>query len=195
MHSPRPFRIRFLTAICVVACMASAVLGWISGLLVAPMYGAVSLPYQLEQVIPDKIGGCVGGCSGVIACLVWCRFIVPLSLRRVVGLRSTAGLAGLGAGVLASVILNSILMVAAGVLQWKALAVGIGLAAPTGLLLGVIGGHLCRIAITTERAFRLPRERRTAMYDESTAEPDYMDQLDVRSRARPRHDFRDEYDA
>jgi len=184
-----------LTAICVVACLASAFLGWISGVLVAGMYGAFSFSYNLAPVIPDMIGGWVGCCSSVIACLLWCRFVIPLSLRRVTGLRSTAGLAGLVAGVLASVILNIALMVTAGVLEWKALGVGIGLAAPTGLFMGVIGGHLCRIAVTTERAFRLPRERRTVMYDDSTAEPDYMDQLDVRSRSRPRHDFRDEYDA
>jgi hypothetical protein len=195
MHSPRPFRIRFLTAICVVACLASAVLGWTNGVYVARMYGAVSFSYNFAQVIPDRIGGWVGSCSGVIACLLWCRFIVPRSLRSVTGLRSMAGLAGLVAGVLASVILNCTLIVTAGVMQPYALAVGLGLAAPVGLLLGVIGGHFCRIAVTTERAFRLPRERRVAMYDESSAEPDYLDQLDVRSHAQPHHDFRDEYDA
>ena len=63
-----------------------------------------------------------------------------------------------------------------------------------GLVLGVIGGHLCRIAVTTERAFRLHPGRRVIPLD-GPHEPDFMDQLDVRSSLRPRPNARDEYDA
>ncbi len=195
MHSPRPLRIRFLAAICVAACLVSAVVGWFIGVLGSSLYGVDSVSTNFAPAIPSRVGGWVGVCSSLIACLLWCRLILPLSLRRVVGLRSTAGLAGLGAGVLVGIILHGTLMFTEGTLRMNALAVGIGMGAPIGLILGVIGGQLCRIAVTTERAFRLPRERRPVMYDESTAEPDFMDQLDVRSHARPRHDFRDEYDA
>ena len=136
----------------------------------------------------------MGACSALIACVLWCWLIVPMSLHRIAGLRSTAGLAGLGAGVFATLILHGSLMVTVGTLRLDALAVGLGMGAPVGLVLGVIGGHLCRIAVTTERAFRLHPGRRVMPFDEPH-EPDFMDQLDVRSSLRPRPNARDEYDA
>lgn len=176
--------------------MVSAALGSITGVLVASMYGTSSVSTNLAPVIPPRAAGWLGACSGLLVCLFWCRLILPLSLRRVTRLRSTAGLAGLGAGVLMGIVLNFTLMITAGNLRLNALAIGIGIGAPAGLFFGVIGGQLCRIAVTTQLAFRLPRERRTTMYGDIPHEPDYMEQLDVRSLPRrPHSDFRDEYDA
>jgi hypothetical protein len=201
MTSPRQFRIRFLVLICVGACAVSATLGWVTGSFGSLLYvneEAINTDYR---PIPQWCGGWVGACSAVIACLVWCRLIVPISLQRVAGIRSLAGLAGLATGALSAILLHGTLMLTLIAseggknVRLSILAVGLGIAAPIGMALGVIGGHLCRVAVTTERAFRLPRERRPITYDEQVPGPDFMEQLDVRSRARTRPDFRDDYDA
>lgn len=197
MASPRPVRIRYLAFICAAACIVSAVLGWSAGVLGRLLYGEISIAQSVSVfVIPRVVGGGFGACSGLLAAALWCRFIVPLSLRQVTGLRSMAGLAGLGAGAFAAVLLHGMLMLVQQDLHLRALAVGLGMAAPAGMILGVIAGHLCRIAVTTDRAYRSdgPRVRRVVPTDgPRLADP--MEQLDVRTCLHPRPNFRDEYDA
>lgn len=196
MASPRPIRIRYLATICVAVCIASAGLGWTAGVLGRLLYGNILVAHAFIFVIPHEVAGGFGACSGVLAGMIWCRLIVPLSLRQLAGLRSVAGLAGLGAGAFAAALLHLMLMLVEGEMRLNALAVGLGMGAPAGMMLGVIGGHLCRIAVTTDRAYRQgPRVRRPVPFDGPMPLPDPMEQLDVRNYVHPRPNFRDEYDA
>lgn len=191
MASPRPVRIKLLTLVCVVVCIVATSLGWIGGALGSYLYA-----HDLVLIVTPGIGGWVGACSALIAAIVWCWVILPLSLQQVTGLRSVAGLAGLGTGVLGAVLLHGGLMIAASEVQMKALAVGLGMTSPAGLILGLLGGHLCRMAVTTERAYRPEaRLRRPVPFPGPRPLPDPMEQLDVRTCPHPRTDFRDEYDA
>jgi len=191
MASPRPIRIRLLTLICVAVCLVATSLGWFAGALGTFLYA-----HDLVIIVTPSIGGWIGACSALTAAIVWSRLIVPLSLHQVAGLRSTAGLAGLGAGVLGAVLLHAGLMIAASEVQMRALAVGLGMAAPAGLVLGVVGGHLCRLAVTTERAYRPAARIRVRIPFNGPVPFDPMEQLDVRTCTHhPRADFRDEYDA
>lgn len=191
MASPRPVRIKLLTLVCAVVCIVATSLGWIAGALGSYLYA-----HDLVLIVTPGIGGWVGACSALIAAMVWCWVILPLSLQQVAGLRSVAGLTGLGAGVLGAVLLHGGLMIAASEVQMKALAVGLGMTAPAGLILGLLGGHLCRMAVTTERAYRPDaRLRRPVPPPGPRPLPDPMEQLDVRTCLHPRTDFRDEYDA
>ena len=194
MPSPRLIRIRFLAVICAAAALASAAAGWATGSLGSVLYEMNTSSSSFTPVIPQRIGGWVGTCSALIACVLWCRLIVPMSLHRIAGLRSSAALAGLVAGILAALLLHGALMVTEGRLRPDALAVGLGMGAPIGLVLGTIGGHLCRIAVTTERAFRLRPGRRIVPFD-GRHEPDFMDQLDVRNNIPPDPGLRDDRDA
>ncbi len=197
MASPRPVRIRYLAVICAAACIVSAALGWSAGVLGRLLYGEIPINQSASDfIIPREVGGGFGACSGLLAAALWCRLIMPLSLRQVTGLRSMASLAGLGAGAFAAVLLHGMLMLVQGGFQLKALAVGLGMGAPAGMILGVIAGHLCRIAVTTDRAYRSngPRTRRIIPTDGPHL-TDPMEQLDVRTCPHPRSDFRDEYDA
>ncbi len=194
--SPRPVRIRLLGIICFAACATCACLGWFAGVLGTYLYGSDLIEHDFVFTIPRMVGGWFGLCSALIAAVLWCRIILPLSLQNVMGLRSMAGLVGLGGGVLAATLLHAVMMFTEGQIRMNALAVGLGMSAPTGLLLGLIGGHLCRLAVTTERAYRHgPPSRRVVQFGGPLPGPDFMEQLDVRSCVRPRRDFRDEYDA
>lgn len=195
--SPRPVRIRLLSFVCVVVCALSGCLGWVSGVMGTYLYGSEIVDHDFTFSVPKQVGGWFGLCSALIAGILWCRVILPMSLENVMGLRSMAGLIGLGAGVLQAILLHGVMMVTEGQLRPNALAVGLGMAAPAGLVVGFICGHLCRLAVTTERAYRGGlSHRRVAPLQHRPAEPDYMEQLDVRSSFRPRPaDFRDEYDA
>jgi hypothetical protein len=194
--SPRPIRIRLLTMVCMLACAVSGGLGWFVGLLSTYLYGSDLVEHDFVFAVPRYVGGWFGLCSSLVAAIVWCWVIVPLSLKNVMGLRSMAGLVGLGAGVLAAILLHAVMMFTEGMFRINALAVGLGMAAPAGLVLGFIGGHLCRMAVTTERVYRTgPVRRRPIRPHPPASEPDYMEQLDVRSSIRPRPEFRDEYDA
>jgi hypothetical protein len=195
MASPRPVRIRLLALVCVAACTVATALGVLAGVLGTYLYGQIAVSRDFLFVIPNHVGGWFGGLSGLVAALFWCRLIVPSSLRNVAGLRSMAGLAGLGAGALGALLLHTMLMLTEREMRLNALAVGLGMSAPAGLLLGVIGGHLCRLAVTTERAFRPDPRGRRVVPAQAAPVHDPMEQLDVRSRFHPRPDFRDEYDA
>ncbi|HOA74741.1 MAG TPA: hypothetical protein PLQ89_15570 [Phycisphaerae bacterium] len=194
MASPRPMRIRFLTLICVAVCTVATALGWVAGAMGTYLYA-----HDLVMTVTPALGGWIGACSALASAIVWARCIVPLSLYQVSGLRSMAGLVGLGAGVLGAVLLHAGLMIAASEVQLKALAVGLGMIAPAGLIMGLFAGHLCRLAVTTERAYRSHRPegrmRRPIPFDGPLPVPDPMEQLDVRTCFHPRPNFRDEYDA
>jgi hypothetical protein len=196
MASPRPIRIRYLAFICIAACIVAGSLGCTAGVFGRLLYGNILVARNFVSVIPTEVGGGFGILSGLLAGLLWCRLVVPLSLRQVTGLRSAAGLAGLGAGAFAAVLLHSMLMLVERELRLNALAVGLGMATPAGLILGMIGGQLCRMAVTTERAFRPEhRSRRPIPFTGPLPAPDPMEQLDVRNCLHPRPNFRDEYDA
>ncbi len=196
MSSPRPVRIRLLILVCIAVCAVATVLGWVAGGLGTYLYDQIFVEHELLEVIPESIGNRVGAASGFLAGLLWCRLVVPISLRQVAGIRSLGGLAGLGAGVFGATLLHLTLMFTQGDFHVNPLAVGLGMAAPVGLVLGVLAGQLCRMAVTTTRAFRgRPHARRVIHHDGPVPGPDFMEQLDVRSTFRPRPPLRDEYDA
>lgn len=196
MSSPRPLRMKILAGVCILVCTVASALGWFAGMLSSYLYGQDLISHDFIFAIPRNVAGRFGLCTGLIASILWCRIVIPLTLQNVAGLRSMSGLVGLCMGALQAVMLHGIMMFTEGQLRPTSLAVGMGMAAPAGLLLGVIGGQLCRFAMTTHRAYRAtPSGRRVVQFTGPVPGPDFMEQLDVRSSMHPRQDFRDEYDA
>jgi hypothetical protein len=189
-----PLRIPLFLLLGSLVCGISTALGWRVGALSTFLYVDEFQP----ELIPQRLGGWFGSCSGLIVGLAWYWVVISIARRGTTCIRSTGGLVGLGAGTLLAALLHSALMVTGRVVLLRPLAVSLGLAAPVGLVLGMICAHLFRSIVSlceqNKRPFAAP-PREFAPLIRPLPEPDLMEQLDVRCVSRPHSVFHDQYDA
>jgi len=87
-----------------------------------------------------------GAFTGLIAGAIWCRVMVPAAIRSR-GRRLTGGgaLAGLGAGILSTILLHAVLMIVAIRPEPTTLAFVLPIGLACGVVAGLIAGAICGI--------------------------------------------------
>lgn len=163
----------------ILAPLASSFLGTLASLMSEVQMDARSTTYA----VPYWVGLRLGAASGLIAAILWCRFMIQRAIRHGTGhLRSYGALLGMAFGLGAALLLHLSLAVFKGSLQTTALAVGLGLSAPGGLLFGALCGHFCRLAACAARPDIFRDHPPELAGGRSPVRFDPLDHLDVRTK-------------
>jgi hypothetical protein len=130
----------------VVVLIAAAATAWLFGAMAGAMYGVQVSYSRVEFNRPlELIGQWWGACTGLLAGMVWCRFVLHPSRRD--RLVSAGAWTGLMVGVLSTVLLHAVLMAVSERVDAFPLVVGLVFGVVAGLLVGAICGAICRAVL------------------------------------------------
>ena len=133
----------------VLVLVAGAAIAWFFGLFAGVGYAMGSgFRDDSSNKLISLIGQGWGAFTGLLAGAIWCWVVIPRGIRsRGKGLGRAGAVAGLGVGILSTLLLHFVLTIASDNSHPSVWLIGLGCGVVAGLVLGAVCGLLCGVAL------------------------------------------------